>query len=463
MKAGIAKGLAVWAAVLAGGTGVSEARNIREISGVKTIHVENPDLGLVFVQVVVTAGALLDPPGREGLANLCASTLLRGTRTRSYARIMDQVNDLGASLDASAQKEVYGLAGDFMPRHQDAYVEVLADVLANPTFEAGEFEHERSLILEDIRNLRNDDAELAGYFFARYLYRDHPLGRPTTGYLESVTTVTPEDCREFHKSHLRKGNLIVVLAGSIDEAGVERFVRTVTTGIPEGPAEVMDMPKPGRGEGLRVLVVDKPDRTQTQVCMGHPSLAWNDPDLFPLMVGNTAFGGTFTARLMQEIREKRGWSYGASSSISAGRQFGTFSIRFYPATKDTVPAIRLALDLVKDLAAKGLTRDEVAFSRDHLANQFPFRIETARKQADEKLADLLYGRPPRFIEDYVRTVRAQAPEAVNAALARWVVPDRMTIVVVGTAKDLEGELRKIPGVKELVVVPYDSDRLPKGR
>lgn len=438
---------------------MADTTNVRTVDGVRLVHVQDPDLGIVYAEVIVEAGSFFDPPGKEGLAALTANMLLRGTKARTYQQVMDEVNDLGATLEPGAQKELIALTGDFMPRYQDRFSAVLADVLANPTFPKDEFEIERSLVLEDIRNIRNEDAELARHFFARYLYRGHPLGRPTDGYLKSVASLTPRDCADFYRAHLRKGNVIVVLAGTIDDAGADRFVRQVTAAIPAGERERFDVPPPPAGKGVQVLVVDKPDRSQTQVFMGHPSLSWQDPDLFPLLVGNTAFGGTFTSRLMREVREKRGWSYGASSSITAGRVFGTFLVRFFPANKDTAPAITLVQELLGEAATKGLDDKEIAFSRDHLANQFPFRLETVRKRADEKLADLLYERPPRFIEDYVKTVRAQDPAAVNRALAKWYRPQDMVVVIVGTAKDLVADLKKIPGVATVDVVPYTQDEL----
>ncbi len=444
---------------MTGVEGVGLASEVREVDGVRLIHVPDMDAGLVWVQVLFEAGALRDPPGKEGLAHLTARMLLRGTKTRTYQQVVDEVADLGAELDATAQKEVIGLYGDFMPRFGERYAAILADILAHPTFPEREFEQERGLVIEDLLNLRNDDAELARHFFSRFLYRDHPLGRPSMGYLDTVKKLTAEDCRSFYREHARRGNLIVVLAGAMDEAGARRFARRLARGLRAGREERVPLPPPPKVEGLRVLIVDKPERSQTQVILGHPSLGWNDADLFPVLVGNTAFGGTFTSRLMREIREKRGWSYGVSSQVVAGREFGTLAIRFFPASRDTVAAIRVALDMVREVARAGLTEPEVSFARNHLSNQFPFRIETVRRRAEEALANLLYGRPADFLETFVERVRAQTVEAVNAAMGRWYRPDDMVIVVVGTASDIERDLRALPGVREVIVHPFDQDRL----
>jgi len=453
-------------AIVCGGLAVGWAQGgamadqIESVDGVRMIHVPDPGLGVVFVQVLFEGGALMDPAGEEGLANLTARMLLRGTKTRTYQQIMDEVNNLGASLDATARKEVFGLYGDFMPRFLERYAEIVADVLAHPAFRSDEeFRREKALVLEDLVNIRNDDAELAQHFFARFLYRRHPLGRPTQGYLSTVSKIQARDCRTFYRRIARRGNLIIAIAGDVSAEDARRFVRTVAAAVPDGRVEPPKLPGPPKRSGIRVLIVDKPERSQTQVILGHPSLGWRDPDLFPVLVGNTAFGGTFTSRLMQEIREKRGWSYGVSSQVTGGREFGTLAIRFFPASRDTPAAIALARDLIRAVASEGLREDEVAFARNHLAHQFPFRIETAAKRADEILATLIYGRPPDFLDSYVRRVQEQTTDAVNRAMARWFDPDNLVIVVVGTASELQEPLRAMPGVREVRVHPYDRDRL----
>lgn len=432
---------------------------LRQVDGVRLVHAEDLDLGYVVVEVVVEAGSLLDPPGREGLASLAASTLLRGTRKRSHQRIMDDVNDLGAGLDTTAQKETIAIVGDVMPRYLPQWSDVVADVLARPAFPAEEVERERTLLLEDLRNLRDDDGELAGHFFNRFLYRGHPLGRPTDGTLASVARLRAGDCRAFHRAHVRRGNLIVLAAGAIDADGADALVQRLVADVPEGRTPRATMPVPPRRPGLRVLVVDKPGCTQCQVVLGHPSLAWRDPDLFPLLVGNTAFGGSFTSRLVREIREERGWSYGAGTGITAGRELGTFSARFFPATRDTVPAVALTLDLMARVAQDGLDGEEVAFAQDALANQFPFAVETVSKRAFERLVDEIYDRPVAFTDRYVELVRRQTPDAVNAALARWYRPHEASIVVVGPARELAGGLQALPGVSRVEVVPFTADEL----
>lgn len=440
-------------------SGVTMGKTIVLEDGVRLIHVENDSVPLVDVAVVVIGGSLLDPPGQEGLAQLCASTLLRGTKHRSYEEIIDEVSDLGAEIDVGARKEFISLAVTFMPRFKDKMAKIIQDILVNPAFPKEGFEQEKSLHLEKLKALQEQDEELAQYFFWRFLYRNHEMGRPTIGYTETIKRIKPRHCAEFHRRNVTKANVIVVMAGAISEEDAKGFAKVITKDLPKGKRVELSLKRPKKEEGTRVLIVDKPDRTQTQVIMGHVSLSFKDQDFFPFLVGNNAIGGQFSSRLMQEIREKRGLSYGVSSGILPGRDFGTFLVRFFPASKDTVQGIEIARSVLLDAKINGISEDELVFARDNLANQFPFRIETAKKRAMEMLLNELYGRPHDYVETYVEKVKSQTLEMVNQALKRQLDVDNMVIVVVGVAAELEQEFAKLGWVKEVVIQPYKKEKL----
>ncbi|MBM4389462.1 MAG: insulinase family protein, partial [Deltaproteobacteria bacterium] len=178
---------------------------------------------------------------------------------------------------------------------------------------------------------------------------------------------------------------------------------------------------------------------------------------FPLMVGNNAFGGTFTARLMREIREKRGWSYGAYSLIYLGKEISTFVMRFYPAMKDTIPAIELSLQMLGDVAENGLKEDEVEFSKSYLINRFPFKIDTPMNKLRELVSIDLLGQPQDYLDKYVENVKSAGAGQVNGALKKKLSPSNLAIVIVGVAKELEPQLRNLKWVNSVTVQPYNED------
>lgn len=421
------------------------------------IHMEDNRFPLVFFEILVFGGSYDDPPGREGLADLTALNLLRGTTRRSHADVMDGFNDLGASVDVASHREYISISGDFMPRCMEPFSSLLCEVLSRPAFPALEFRKERALALEDIRNLVNDDGELARQHFHRYIYGDRLDGRPSSGWFRTVSRISVQDCRDFYQAHFVSGNVAVVLAGAISREQADDFASRVVGSLRPGPSAVPPEVDDAPVNGGRVLIVDKPGRNQAQVVMGHPSAGWDCPDLFALLVGNTAFGGTFTSRLVDEVREKRGWSYGVSSSIFAGRTSGTLMMRFFPENRDLAPAIELVGNLFRMTASSGLSSEEVEAARKYLIRQYPFRIETVRKRADELVADLVFCRPSGVMSRFVELVSNQDRDSVNLSLGHHFRPADLATVLVGTAADIRPDLVALFGADAVDTVDYRSE------
>lgn len=433
---------------------------IRHMGAVRWVHVPEPGLGLVHLAVLIEGGALLDPPGLEGLADLSGAMLIRGTHRRTHRRILAQISDLGASLETRTTHDGMLLIGETMPRHLDPFLQVVTDCLAHSRVPEAAFRRERALSLEDLFARREDDGDLAWHFFHRLAWRGHPLERPTSGWMDSVARIRADHCRTFLRERIHRGHLVVGLAGDLDEATAESVVTRIAESLPDGDRMVPGQPPPPDHRGLRLLIVDKPRRTQVQLVMGHPTIGWSDPDLPALLVANTMIGGTWNSRLNQEIREVRGWSYGVQSSITAGRDVGTFAVHFFPQIRDLRPAVDLALDLLSQAVAQGLSEEEVAFSQDLMVNQFPLLLATAQDRLEEVLANLHHGRPDDYLDRFPDRVRALDAARIAQVLTRHLRPQDLAIALVAPARQVLPLLQDLPGLASVQVVPHDQDRLP---
>ncbi|MCA9524511.1 MAG: insulinase family protein, partial [Myxococcales bacterium] len=250
-------------------------------------------------------------------------------------------------------------------------------------------------------------------------------------------------------------------SGTIDRARATALVRKYFARLPKGEARRVTLAPAKPPKGRTLLFVDKPKRTQTQVFVGHLGIRATSRHFFPLEIANTIFGGTFTARLIQEIREKRGWSYGAYSYNQVGRTIGRYFFRFYPANKDCIPALKLGLTLFETLVADGLSDQEVAFAKSYIKNSFPFRIETAQKQLAEALRLELLGLPVDYLEHYLERISRTSSAEVKTTLRAVLHPNDVMIVIVGTYETLAKQLRQIPGVNRILVNRYDRRWNPK--
>lgn len=432
-----------------------------DVDGIPVRLVQNRDFDYVALTVVLRSGSILDPPGQEGLANLTAQMLRRGAGKMDQAGFEDALDFLGSRLTINVGQYSTSISGDSLGRNLERFLELVSTMLREPRFAEAQIAKQKRLIQAQIEALRENDARLGASFFQRLLFRKHPLGRPTTGTLDSLPKLSAAQIRGYYRRAFVKENLIVGFAGNIDRKRATKLVRTYFGHLPSGTRTRFPTPRAKAPTGRTILVVDKPKRTQTQVFIGHLGLQAASRHFFPLEVANTVFGGTFTARLIQEIREKRGWSYGAYSYNSVGPELGSYLFRFYPANKDCIPALKLGLQLFETLVEKGLDDKEIAFAKSYIRNSFAFRVETAQKRLAEALRVELLGLPDDFLGRYLERIQKTTRAGINHTLKTVLHPKDLVIVIVGTYATLEPQLSKLPGVSRILVNRYDRRWNPK--
>jgi len=433
------------------------ARMITTKKGFRYVLVENHDLPYVKLQAIFLAGSYLDPKGMEGTAGLTARSLLRGTDKHNFKDLTEQFDLLGSDISSGAGGLYSYVSGGVLSRNIDEFFSLMSEVILGPTFPKGPLEKEKGLMEGDILHRQDSDRALVQYFFHRFLYRGTTIGRPASGTIESLKKLDTKDCAAFHKKYYTKKNMVFVAAGDITQKKLEALLDKYMGALPDGEEtlfQAKDLPKP---RGLRVLIVDKPNRSQTQIRFGTITPGWSHGDVIPMYVANTAFGGTFTSILTTEIRIKRGWSYGVGSVFDLFRERGSVGIGMFPKVEDTVPAIKLSIKLLKKAIHEGLPPKRIESAKEFMANRFPFELETAFRRASFQASVFLRGKPADLQDTYISRVKAVTPKQADKAFSEFVDPDNMVIVVVGPAKDLEKPLKAMDGVTEVLKVPYNGD------
>ncbi len=408
------------------------------------------------VAVGFDVGAMDDPIGKEGLAFLTAQMLTRGAGDLDHEQFADELDVLGSYLHAGAGREYTTVVGDALTRNRPRFRQLMADVIQRPRLDASQLDKLKRLTLAELEQTLDNDAAVAQRVYARSLFGPtHSYGRPLKGTPDSIAAIGIDDVRTFHAERYNRAGLVVGAAGDFDDALLDDFIASVTGSLPNGSTPTRKkVVNPSNRSSRRVTLVDKPERTQTQVFMGHTTVDTNHRDYFPLLVGQTAFGGTFTSRLTQEIREKRGWSYGAYSYLSTDRHLGTFTMRFYPSNADTVSAIALADDMLSALVATGIDEEELSFAQNYLSNSHVFSIDTPERRMSEMLSCRLSGRSPDFVDRFTANVKGVTLAEVNAALSKHLQPTAQEIVVLGTRDAVGDALSSWEHCGELSVVDY---------
>lgn len=395
---------------------------------------------VVTVRVVLGSGSLHDPPGQEGMAHLCWTSVLRGAGDRDRAQFAEALESLGAHLDAHVDKLGATIVGEVLVEQLDAFLELLADAVLRPRLDPGELDRERQQMLSDLVHVRDDDEALAHDALGRYLYRGQPLGRPTSGTEHSLLAIQPSAVKAWHARQIVAGNLRLGFAGAIDEARARSLTEKWFSDLPKRAPE--PTPTPGKPplNGRRLLLMDKPRRSQAQVVLAWPTIGARHKDAVALQVGNAVLGGTFTSRLNHEIRELRGWSYGTWSAISAGPQVSTLALGFAPANGDATPALDLAVRIVEELQQSGVTAKELRFAKDFLKGQQRFALETADRELALRMRAVQLGLQPTDIDTWPARVEAVDLKTVNRVLKEQLHPEHLVAVVVGAGKSLKDKL-----------------------
>ena len=432
-----------------------------DIGPITSFVVPDHDVPYVSFMLQMHQGSQHDPEGMEGLASITGDMLLRGTEKYNREELAAQLDGIGSTLNVRVRKGITTVVGDVASEHLDRYLELVGEVLWNPRFDEEELEKLKRQTLGEIESVQEDDSALARRGFARRLYENHPWQRSTIGELDTIPKINREAIQSFYENHLSQSRMVLGCSGDVTPEKIENLIRAnFPDPIPSGGAEELTVGQTDDLPGLVVVLVDKPERSQTQVIMGHTTIAAKHPDLTPMSVGNTAFGGTFTSKLMQEVRVKRGWSYGAYSSVSVGRELSTYNLVFYPKTEDTIPAIRLVLGMLDELKEHGLKEEEVEFSKSYRTNAFPFSLETHPKRLRLLLNAHYMERKEDWIMAHNQRVSSVQAKDVTQAFQEHLDPSKMVIAITCTADDIIEGIKELPGLSELWVQPYDQPWKP---
>ena len=421
----------------------------------------NHTIPLVHVVIASRSGSAADPRHREGLTNLAAEWARRGAGGKSREDVDAALDALGATLDVSTFPDSTRFEGEVLARNLDAYLALVADVLVRPNFSAAELERTRHEVVGQIDELRNDDRALAGRFFVRNVFADHPYGHPADGIPAALEAARPEEITAHFRRHFVGKNLIFAFSGDVEPdalaAGLKRAFKGLTAG-PAPEANALELREPVPPKGWRIQLVDKPDRQQTQLLFGHPGVRASDPDYLPLTLGLAAFGGhAMNSTMMSEIRRKRGLAYGAYLTLAERRGVGATTGWVFSGSDKTVTTLKLVLRLYVAFMEKGLSDDDVTFFKRFLIGSHASDMDVPEHRLAARVSAEVAGLPADFVDTYAARMEALTPAAVNAAIKRRVRARDLAITMVASAPVMKKLLVDAKVQESAIdVVPYDS-------
>lgn len=405
-----------------------------------------PDVAL---RLVLGAGAGTTPPERAGLATLACDLLSEGAGGRSASEMATWIDGLGAAFHAHASYDACVLSMHAVNDQVDDVLEYLATVARHPDFEPGEVAHRRAMLLDRLRRRVDESSEVAADALAAAVFGPHPYGAPLVGTVESVGKLGPQDLADFWRAAARPDTACLVVCGDIDpDATLDAVRREFGDWEVPGDAPPVDPPAPeAAARAGEILLLDRPSSMQTELRVGGVGIARGEEEEEAALVMNAVLGGLFSSRVNLNLREEKGWTYGARSVLLRRRRPGPFLLRTAIATEATADAFREVLAEMERLRAEPPTPGEMELAANALTRSLPLQFQTATQLARRRAEAIIYGLPDDYWERFPNRVRGVRPGAVRDAARRLLQPDDLVLLAVGAVAGFASELADLGVVR----------------
>lgn len=415
--------------------------NIKEMTtpgGIDAWLVEEHSIPFVALELRFQGGTSLDPDGKEGLTSLMVGLLEEGAGdmdARSFAR---EAEALAASFNYDASDDTVGISARFLSENRDQAVALLRESLINPTFEQSAIDRVRGQVNSIIRSNQKDPRDIAGDAFAKLVYGDHPYGRPEFGTLESVANLTRDDIVAAHKAALTRERLYVSAVGDITKDELATLLDELLLDLPEAGPDMpgaADINLPG---GVEIVDYDTP---QSVVMFGQPGIDRDDPDFFAAYLLNHILGGgSFESRLMNEVREKRGLTYGVYSYLVDKENAQLWLGSVASANNRVAEAINVIRAEWERIRDEGVTEEELADAKTYLTGAYPLRFDGNAPIANIAVNMQMEGLDTDYIANRNDMVNAVTLDDVNRVARELLDPSKLTFVVVGKPEGLTSSI-----------------------
>lgn len=416
-------------------------------NGLSIILVEHHELPVVAIELLVRAGSVHDLQEKQGLANMVAQLLREGTRSKDSLEISEEIDFIGGTLSADSEYDSTSVTATALVKHFKSILDLLSEVARFPTFKTKDIEFQREKTITSILREKDNKRAIASRHFSEMLYGIHPYAHPSIGTLEGLKAITRKEIIQFHKNHYLPNNSILTVVGDIEPSNILAVIKKTFGDWKEGNVHKPTLPLMPKIVNYRIRLVDKPDLTQTEICIGHLGIRRNNPDYFSLMLLNYILGRGSTSRLYTEIRAKRGLSYGVKSQFDPRILRGPFYIRTYSKNETAIETLRLVLDELKKLKAGGITKEELDSAKSYYIGHFPLSLETPAQIASKIIEQEFYGLPEDYLEKYLENIKAVSREDVNRAIEGLIDPENLVIVLVSKAEDILKEAKTLGEVE----------------
>ena len=430
---------------------IPKAERVLLNNGTPAYLLQDRELPIVTVTALIRTGSVYDPAAKSGLAQLAGSQLRGGGTTALQPRQLDEeLEFMASSVESAFASDSGTVTMTSLTKNLPRTLTLFGDVLFRPRFDTQRFEIARRQALEAIRRQNDDPKEVANRELTRSLYTGHPLGQiPTAGTLQAITRA---DLQTFHRRFVRPDNLIITVSGDFDRSQIiEQLNRTVGSVRASGPLSLPTIPAVPNNDRPAVLYAAK-QLNQSVIRLGHLGITKDDPDLYAVRVLDFILGGSFTSRLMMEIRTNRGLAYNVGSRFDVGRRFtGSFIAETETRADATLKVIDLMTGIISGIRTELVSEQELKLAKESIINSFLFGFTSPASIVLQQARLEFYGYQPDYLDRYRERIAAVTREDLLKAARAHLRPETFKLVVVGDATSFDRPLSSIGPVQELAL------------
>lgn len=413
-------------------------------NGLPVWLVEMHKLPTVAFNLVLQAGSDQDPAGLAGVASMTANVIDGGTKTRDAMGIAAALEEIGANVNANAMQDGSFLTLNTLTKNLDKALAIYADVLTNATFPAKEFERLRKQRIVALKAAKDAAANIATNAFGYILYGEgHPYSVPTGGTETSLPNVKREDLVAFYEKFYRPNNGTLIVVGDVTMDQILPKLEAALADWKPGESNLVPLPETKPVEKMRVYLVDKPGAPQSEIRIGCPALSRSTPDFFAVNLMNRMLGGQFTSRINLNLREKHGYTYGARSVFTFLKGPGPFIASSGVVTEKTDSSVIEFLHELNLMHDKGMTADELDYSRKGTQGGFLLNFETPSQIAGALQNILLYKLPEDYYRNYLVNIDNVTLDDVNNVAKKYLDTHGMDILVCGDLATIKAGIEKL--------------------
>ncbi len=433
---------------------IPEIKFLKLVNDIDISFVHKNNLPIVYAEIIVFTGSRFDPADKKGLGYLTSLLMDEGAGEYDALQLSEEFEKLGSIFSVSADHDTIILSILSLTENFERSLELISKIVLKPRFDEKDFQREKKKVLDRILQLKDEPSFIASSAFERRVFGDSYYGFPEIGFAESIARISNEDVKGFFARTFTSTNAKIVSVGNLSETEITKLFNKYFCEWTSSSDNYQYFETPKR-KSTSYYFIHKSDSAQSEIRVGHISRKRNSDDFIPTRIMNTILGGQFSSRINSNLREQKGFTYGANSSFHYYKEAGLFEISTAVNIENTGEAI---IEILKEINGirEHISDEEINFAKSYLIKQFPSRFETFNQIAKNLESLLIHSLPTEELINYTNKVKSVTNEEVKASAINNVLPNELVIVTVGDRKKVFDQLKQIPGAEPIELDLYGN-------